>query len=383
MIEEGLLLALFLPLMIASLLVTADVFSRSVQKLPVSRWFKLFIIGILTFTHLYFVLSFSMNLVGFICYQYSIALVFNHFFFREKGGIMILATPFIVSFYLLFVGFPDSKNVVYLPLVGFIVFFVNFLLSKLKQLTSDHRFLIVYFSTMLLAPHTAMQVYHTKNYGITEFFYVLLGSIVLLGTFFWVHRLIQKEEYIVLEKLANSKVDALTGSYNYATLNDDLIHKAADSAEGEIIIAMLDLDHFKKLNDHYGHLAANNLLKEFTGLSKDWLGKTFDCPHRFYRYGGEEFCIIIEGTTVSEVLNGLDNLRLLVKKHHFSIANYRVGDMSLSCGVESSLNCSSDVFQTLKHADEALYQAKENGRNRLYYYPDTAEFSQDNLQETS
>jgi len=145
MLERGVLLAFGLPLMIASLLVTADVFVRSVQKISVSRPFKYFIIGILTFTHLYFILSFSMNSVGFICYQYTTAFIASHFFYGDRGKILILITPCMVVFYLLFVGFSDIGKAFYLPLLGVGVFVLDFLLSKIKPLRPQQQFYLMYF----------------------------------------------------------------------------------------------------------------------------------------------------------------------------------------------------------------------------------------------
>ena len=132
MSERGVLLAIGLSLMIVSLLVTADDFVRSVQKISVSRPFKYFIIGILTFTHLYFILSFSMNSVGFICYQYTTAFIASHFFYGDRGKILILITPCMVVFYWWVVGFSEVGKAFYLPLFGVGSFVLDFLLSKVK-----------------------------------------------------------------------------------------------------------------------------------------------------------------------------------------------------------------------------------------------------------
>ncbi|WP_461197852.1 GGDEF domain-containing protein [Enterococcus sp. N249-2] len=363
MLEKEALLAVGLPLMIASLLVTVDVFVRTVQKLAISRPFKQFIIGILTFTHLYFILSFSMNSVGFICYQYTIALVASHWFFGDRGKILILATPCMVVFYLVFVGFSGLERVIYLPLVGTGVYVLNHILAKLKVVSNEHLFYIFYFLTCLFSPKVAMLVYHRAIYDTQAMMAVFIGSFVLLGAFLWLHRMIEGHEYQVLAELANSKIDALTGCLNYATYTQDLLKAVAQKRE--MTVVMIDLDHFKKVNDRYGHIAGNELLKEFVLKTETFLADRFSEDIHFYRYGGEEFCLLIYDDTVVDTIQKMEELCHLIVTSKFSVANFEKGTMSISCGVETSIDYDNDLFVTIQKADQSLYLAKEQGRNQV------------------
>lgn len=369
MLERGVLLAFGLPLMIASLLVTADVFVRSVQKISVSRPFKYFIIGILTFTHLYFILSFSMNSVGFICYQYTTAFIASHFFYGDRGKILILITPCMVVFYLLFVGFSDIGKAFYLPLLGVGIFVLDFLLSKIKPLSPQQQFYLMYFLTCLISPRFSMLVHHTTTYDWEAMLAVLVGSFVLLGGFMWLHRLIEGEEYQVLAELANSKIDALTGCFNYGTYNHDLLQ--AVSQKKTVTIAMIDLDHFKKVNDRYGHIAGNELLRTFASRTSTFLDAHFAETFSFYRYGGEEFCVVIEGDVKEQTVAAMTTLCQTISSSMFPVANFEKGTMSLSCGVEASTVCHGDILAAVERADQALYLAKQSGRNRVCTLPET------------
>lgn len=182
--------------------------------------------------------------------------------------------------------------------------------------------------------------------------------------------IISNQAYVVIENARLyreisriSVTDGLTGIYNRRYLMDALereFSRASRHKEAFSLI-MVDIDHFKKVNDTYGHQTGDVVLKETARILNDALRKS----DTIGRYGGEEFCIILPETTLEGARAVAENLRALVEAHVF-----HSGDTSLrataSLGVSSfpveGITSSADL---LKRADEALYRAKEGGRNRV------------------
>lgn len=121
-------------------------------------------------------------------------------------------------------------------------------------------------------------------------------------------------------------------------------------------LAMLDVDHFKRINDAYGHVEGDRVLKEVASLVKANLRKT-DCVAR---WGGEEFVIIAIESDLETALIMAEKVRQVVEAHTFRT----VGQVTVSLGVtQFKENDTTDSL--ISRADQALYRAKENGRNRV------------------
>ncbi|HEX5863968.1 MAG TPA: diguanylate cyclase [Casimicrobiaceae bacterium] len=137
-----------------------------------------------------------------------------------------------------------------------------------------------------------------------------------------------------------------------------------------VSLIMCDIDKFKSVNDQYGHQAGDAVLKEVAKLLKDE-AREID---RVGRYGGEEFLLILSGTVLDAAVTFAERLREKVAGHTFS---YTGGTLrrTISCGVAASPHPRiKDQEALLKAADEALYVAKETGRNRVVRF-DSAEYN--------
>ncbi|MDH4099324.1 MAG: diguanylate cyclase, partial [Nitrospirota bacterium] len=160
-----------------------------------------------------------------------------------------------------------------------------------------------------------------------------------------------------------SVTDGLTGIFNRRYLMEALEKEfiRAKRHNEPISQIMVDIDHFKKVNDTYGHQMGDLVLKETARLLKDALRKS----DIIGRYGGEEFCIILPETPLKGAEQVAEHLRTAIETHLFEY-----GDVSLhataSLGVSSfPENGVSTVDELSRLADEALYRAKEGGRNRV------------------
>ena len=169
-----------------------------------------------------------------------------------------------------------------------------------------------------------------------------------------------------------SLTDGLTGIENRRSLEMHLHEMWQHSTRLHEPIALIicDIDKFKAVNDNYGHQAGDSVLKEFAQLLKSE-AREID---RVGRYGGEEFLLILSGTVLDAAVTFAERLREKVEGHTFS---YTGGTLrrTMSCGVAASPHPRvPDQEALLRAADNALYVAKETGRNRVVRF-DSSEFN--------
>ena len=126
-------------------------------------------------------------------------------------------------------------------------------------------------------------------------------------------------------------------------------------------LLMIDIDHFKTINDTHGHLTGDSVLRGLAGI----LQRRLPPNHRLGRYGGEEFCVILPETSLHNAAKFGEELRALVEAHAF-VAEDKNIRVTISVGV-GTLQDDMALADLYKSADEMLYRAKRNGRNRVSY----------------
>ncbi|WP_158598514.1 GGDEF domain-containing protein [Notoacmeibacter ruber] len=160
----------------------------------------------------------------------------------------------------------------------------------------------------------------------------------------------------LLSNLAHT--DPLTGLSNRLAFDRTLQTLSAAGIPFSVILC--DLDHFKQVNDTYGHAAGDKVLKSIAGVLKD----TAQSQHMVARLGGEEFCLLLVEVELSAALELTENLRETIQKHTVIIEGQAL-TCTASFGLTHSSNQSDkDPSELLKAADQALYEAKAEGRNR-------------------
>ncbi len=167
------------------------------------------------------------------------------------------------------------------------------------------------------------------------------------------------EIYSNLIRLMDSRErDALTGLLNrqtFTSLFEMASRRAAGLENGMLTLAVLDIDHFKRINDNYGHLYGDEVLLQFARL----MDRTFRYTDDLFRFGGEEFIVLLETAAGPDApSNALERFRKAVEAHVFP-GGQRV---TVSIGYVA---CSPGILPTtlVDHADRALYAAKQQGRN--------------------
>lgn len=155
--------------------------------------------------------------------------------------------------------------------------------------------------------------------------------------------------------------DPLTDTGNRIAM-DQILQREVDLAKRNLqplSLLMLDLDHFKQVNDTYGHSAGDEVLKAVAGTIKHLLRNV----DMVFRYGGEEFLVLLSGTPAEAANMVGERLRQAVEELQ-CIAEGQAIELSISIGCASLLP-SETVESLLRRADDALYAAKRNGRNRI------------------
>jgi len=165
--------------------------------------------------------------------------------------------------------------------------------------------------------------------------------------------------------------DPLTGVFSRRALEQEFL-----KLRGSYIIAMVDLDHFKKINDTYGHDVGDQVLKMVATVLRQYAGTS-----RVFRYGGEEFVAIFTEMSYNQAVFKMDNVRKLIANRKFVIrdknrpevkpdnvttshnAFQNTINITVSIGLSQKNNLLKTPYEVLKKADEALYKSKNSGRN--------------------
>ncbi len=178
---------------------------------------------------------------------------------------------------------------------------------------------------------------------------------------------LKNEARVAIRRMAEMSVrDVLTGLYNRRYFFETLDREIARTGRTRsgLVLCMMDLDHFKRINDTMGHPAGDMVLSEFGKMLKDWIRQS-DTP---CRYGGEEFAVMLTDTDVQKATGVCERFRAALNQRIFTY-NQTPFQMTVSMGIASLMSLTHQTGENLiQAADDALYQAKSLGRNTLVVY---------------
>jgi diguanylate cyclase len=159
-----------------------------------------------------------------------------------------------------------------------------------------------------------------------------------------------------------SQHDALTGLYNRGHWEQQLIQEFKNSRtfNEPTCLILLDIDHFKLVNDRFGHCTGDEVLRRVGKLIRDNL-RPLDIPGR---YGGEEFGVVLPESSKETAVAVAQRLRAAIEKSLISTTDQHTIKITVSLGVALLNDNTQDCSQWIDNADKALYQAKQSGRNR-------------------
>ena len=214
-----------------------------------------------------------------------------------------------------------------------------------------------------------IMIFETKEIVLSDAFTSLLISLLILFAILSLKNIVLDLEQRNNQLRKEAKIDLLTGAYGrkegYLRGKSDISRSLRNKKPVGFI--MIDLDYFKKVNDRYGHLAGNVILKKLSSLCKNEI-RNIDT---FSRFGGEEFLVIlpnIDNIFLNEVA---ERLRRKIEKYNFNYLHKKI-NINISAGVsyydpnkDRNTNPNSIFLKYVKRADEAMYTAKNKGRNRV------------------
>ncbi len=170
---------------------------------------------------------------------------------------------------------------------------------------------------------------------------------------------------VIQENIHEIKIDPLTKLLNRRAMEEILEHnlKISQIAGEPFTVAMADIDNFKQVNDTYGHIVGDCVLKNVARLIKESIRKS----DFVFRYGGEEFLILLPSTKLEDAVNVLEKIRRKVETTDF-ICNDTKIRVTISIGVHSETpKNDTSIFHIIKKADKNLYKAKETGKNKVVF----------------
>jgi diguanylate cyclase (GGDEF)-like protein len=222
------------------------------------------------------------------------------------------------------------------------------------------------WSLIILKP--TREIFATRFVGIVITLLVTIVALMyLLGKERWMHEDAQRQAQSKLRDLARdlnikATTDPLTGLYNRLRLNDILPHEMAraDRTAGAMTVVMYDIDHFKAVNDRFGHVAGDKVL---AALSRTVAGSLRATDH-LVRWGGEEFLLVLPDTDADEAWRVAEKLREAISAQNID----DVGQVTSSFGI-AQYAASEPMADLIARADRALYRAKANGRNQVAVAP--------------
>ena len=171
---------------------------------------------------------------------------------------------------------------------------------------------------------------------------------------------VRENEQLYLQELKKlSLTDQLTGLHNRRYFDEQfqLEYKKIQRNHNKLCLIMIDIDHFKLINDEYGHQIGDKVLKQFSKLLKHRLRST----DTLSRWGGEEFIIMVPETSISNAAIIAEKMRVAICKKEFEL----VGKLTASFGVAEVSPEAESNEQAIINVDKALYHAKRKGRNQV------------------
>jgi diguanylate cyclase (GGDEF)-like protein len=179
-------------------------------------------------------------------------------------------------------------------------------------------------------------------------------------------RLRAANQRLMRELEALSRTDALTGALNRRAFDDTLRRECAGAQRYgfPVSLLLLDLDHFKRVNDRFGHPAGDEVLRVFGRVLADEIRET----DAVFRYGGEEFAVVLTHTSLTEAVRAGERLLARVRALVVPIDGHTLR-FTASAGAAGAEGRTIDPGALIHRADQALYRAKSQGRDRVVREP--------------
>lgn len=333
-------------------MVTSKYFARR-KRTPVIRVLIGFVLGLFGVVLMYYTFPIHANAVADFSQLPILISVYL------GGGVAGIASTLIIALYrLLFLhGFSLYSLIAALTVPITLVIALIFL--RYRRLSLKRWTAAVALSALI----TAIFLYILLGTNWLEPILIFTSMFMIGGLFTYTllrHMRSTDDSLRMMQDAANR--DFLTDLYNSRAFNAMMEQKVGCSNRDNLpfTILLIDIDHFKLINDNYGHPAGDAVLLQFA----DVLRETFRPKDRIIRKGGEEFVVIVDQCNEQQIVTIGERLRKNVEEHPFLLPNGTELKLTISAGSATYPGISADDL--FNKADQALYRAKEAGRNRIY-----------------
>ena len=322
-------------------------------------------IGLVLTGNTFLILGHAMQVISFLKIK-------NHYNKLIRMGYFIISVVSIALFYLftLLYHANSGARITIMSAVAAIMWcYPEYILFKDKNSSILQKVIVLVYGCELILLflrayvgikfNESMNLLSNNIYNIL--FFIGLYIVMLMGNLGFI---LMAKEKTDLELMNAAKYDELTGIFNRREflLRVRSIILFCEMQKKPLSFLMIDLDHFKKINDLYGHRAGDLVLKSFAENLKKHLRKT----DLFGRFGGEEFTALLPETNEDQALEVAERLRSSIENSAVSVNEDIDIKYTISIGIVSKIPDESTSFDNLyKSSDDALYIAKMNGRNRI------------------
>ncbi|WP_070000188.1 GGDEF domain-containing protein [Cellulosilyticum sp. I15G10I2] len=276
-------------------------------------------------------------------------------------GIPVVITGLIIGIYRIVYGGINQATIV--AIINIILFLpAFFVINKGVKNPWKNWFLKLAAIIIISIGSVFYLLKDMENAYLVQFNFI--AAITVVGTleYFLLGYVKRSNELLRMYK-ENATIDYLTGLNN--TRNFDILlnssFKSAMEKSEKLSCLMIDIDYFKKVNDTYGHAVGDIVLKGLAGILSESC-RAFDI---IGRVGGEEFCVLLLDCSPDRAFEIASRIRENVKKYNFLIGDHRTIKITVSIGIATYPDTVEDLDEIMKQADDALYKAKREGRDRV------------------
>ncbi|MFT8394406.1 MAG: GGDEF domain-containing protein, partial [Liquorilactobacillus ghanensis] len=311
------------------------------------------------------VATFSLKCFQLICFQYTVPVTSFFLDGRDHGYFIFLLVPITLALSLSADKMLSLKVLLVLiaEAIGSLVF------CELMQLLTGLDVFSKYIISMLIVNIiTPIENQYKWNLVINDQLAkvslpVLLGSILITVIVCLYVAALQRKELLIKNLRYETDHDNLTNLLNYRAFSNYIIEISTDTSAVYTIL-MIDLDNFKGVNDEFGHLEGNNLLRAFTAKLSRFFSDRYSTAVKIFRFGGEEFCLVLKDVSIEDAYAKIWEFEELLTAKGYSTTTGKQVKVSFSGGVANT-DQKSNIHEAIRNADAAVYLAKNNGRAQI------------------
>lgn len=287
-----------------------------------------------------------------------IALIISLIFCGPKSA--LITALIIITFRIGYFGINNASLIASFNLIILLIIFSIISISKLNFLK---KYISMGFANIASSLIWTLISVKDTNLILRILYNYIISTVIVSIIIYYVLIYIYKTNELYLKLKQESTKDFLTGLSNVREFDKFLNEFAAAAADknDDLSLLMIDIDFFKKVNDTFGHSSGDMVLKQISDILASSC-RSFDI---ISRKGGEEFAVILLGCNYGHALEIAERIRKNVEDYHFIIEKNKKIRITVSIGVSSYPGSTHDPNELLHEADNALYFAKRNGRNRV------------------